>query len=186
MIIFELPLQQQAQMRIRRILAISVIFLASSLPLFFSGFFLSSRLVIRKLMLERVETEQLTTIKIPEKEIVWYNPGYEIIIEGKMFDIKSIHLEDGIYTISGLFDEDETELNNLEEDYASQEGNTKKTSHQIFQNCLGIIAVANELALIPKALEIQIEKNFFHYTSPIAEGYKQRIELPPNFRFSLI
>jgi hypothetical protein len=178
------PLQQQAQMRIRRILAISVIFLASSLPLFFSGFFLSSRLVIRKLMLERVETEQLTTIKIPEKEIEWYNPGYEIIIEGKMFDIKSIHLEDGIYTISGLFDEDETELNNLQEDFASQEGHSKKTSHQIFQNCLGIIAITNELTPIPNALQKILEKSFFHYTSPIAKGYKQCVELPPNIRLT--
>lgn len=137
-------------------------------------------------MLERVEKEQLTTIKIPEKEIEWYNPGHEIIIEGKMFDIKSIHLENGIYTISGLFDEDETELNNLEEDYASQEGNTKKTSHQIFQNCLGIIAITNELAYFPIAFESPNEKSYFYYASPIAKGHNQCAELPPNFRFVLV
>lgn len=166
-------------MRLRRIISISCIILASSLPLIFSGFFLSSRFMIRMNMFERVNKEQLTTIKIPENEIEWYNQGHELILEGKMFDVKAIHLENGIYTISGLFDDDETELDSIEEYYANQEGHSKKITFQIFQNFLGIIAITNKIVYFPIALLMPNENHFFKYTSSIAEGHKQRIKMPP-------
>jgi hypothetical protein len=169
-------------MRGKRIIAISLLVFASSLPIFFSGFFLASRLLIRITMLERVDEENVTTLFIPEKEFKWYNPGHEIIVGDKMFDVKSIHLSNGIYTIKGLFDENETELNKIEEDYTNnKESKSTRSPHQIFQSCLGIIAIPNVISEIPHPVRNTELFFFTTYSCPTLEGFPKLIELPPNY-----
>ena len=172
-------------MRGKRIIAISVLVFASSLPIFFSGFFLASRLMIRITMLERVDEEKLTTLLIPENEFRWYNPGHEIVVGGKMFDVKSIQLQNGVYNIKGLFDEHETELNKIEEDYTNNnEGNSSKSPHRIFQICLGIIGVTNDISEVDYTLVEQQPSYFIKYNSNTLDGFLHQLEVPPNFNLA--
>jgi hypothetical protein len=42
-------------------------------------------------MQERLETNHLRTITVPENDIHWIKDGKEIWVNGRMFDIKSSH-----------------------------------------------------------------------------------------------
>jgi len=60
-------------------------------------------------MKEKLETSLLQTITINEKEVVWMD-DHEIWVNEHMFDIETKKLENGIYTFTGLYDEEETNL----------------------------------------------------------------------------
>ena len=60
-------------------------------------------------MKEKLETSLLQTITINEKEVVWMD-DHEIWVNEHMFDIQAKKLENGIYTFTGLYDEEETNL----------------------------------------------------------------------------
>ena len=65
--------------------------------------------VIRHRMKEKLEQQQLQKIVIPESKVIWIDK-HEIRINDCMFDIHSSSLENGIYTFTGLYDEEETRL----------------------------------------------------------------------------
>jgi hypothetical protein len=68
---------------------------------------------IRHEMEEKLEKLHLQTIQIPVDEIVWYKKNKEIVVEGRLFDIKTLTIENGIATFRGLFDEKESDIKNL-------------------------------------------------------------------------
>jgi hypothetical protein len=80
------------------------------LPFFFYALFNIQQIRIQHLMKERLENQSLRQLVIAEQDIQWVNEGREILVDGKMFDIKTFHLEKGVYHISGLYDEEETSL----------------------------------------------------------------------------
>jgi hypothetical protein len=117
-----------------------ILFIAVSAPLFLSAVFLAGRLVIRHEMREKMEMEHVITIDVPANEFRWHKKNREIIINGKMFDVKSIVKDNNIYHISGLFDENESILDEeLKKMNDNEEGRQKK-ANIILQVCLGIIA----------------------------------------------
>jgi hypothetical protein len=65
--------------------------------------------VIRHGMKEKLELNKLQTISVPANEVVWMDE-HEIFINDYMFDIVSSTLKDGVYTFTGLYDEEETKL----------------------------------------------------------------------------
>jgi hypothetical protein len=97
-------------MDLRRTISIFIICFAASAPLFMPAYFITNRSLIRHQMMERMEKQHLTAIQVPAEEFHWYEKGREILVDGKMFDVKSIRLHNGTYFITGLFDEQETEL----------------------------------------------------------------------------
>ena len=80
------------------------------LPCLFCLYFQVKHHLIRVEMREKLERENLQTIVIPANEFRWYEEGREIIVEGTMFDVKTIVRRGDNYIITGLFDEAETEL----------------------------------------------------------------------------
>lgn len=57
-----------------------------------------------------LEKSALLTIKLPADQVQWFEEGREILVDGKMFDIKSYSITDGLFTAQGIFDEKETEV----------------------------------------------------------------------------
>ena len=89
------------------------------------AYFIASRQIIRSHMLENMENQNLVSLEVPATEFQWYEEGKEIIINGRMFDVKSIALSGGVYFIKGLFDEKETELKQaLQDQQDHQDGKT--------------------------------------------------------------
>ncbi len=69
--------------------------------------------MIRREMEEKLEAGfPLYTVRIPVNQIEWEKKGKEIHLQGKMFDIKTQVIKNGVATFTGLFDEDETALKN--------------------------------------------------------------------------
>jgi len=71
-------------------------------------------------MKEKLELEMLHTIVVPQAEVKWVNHKKEIRVNDKMFDVKSFTLKKGQYIFKGLYDEEETALNNYFEKSTDQ------------------------------------------------------------------
>ncbi len=86
--------------------------LTASPLLFISG--LQGFQLYLKSRVERVlESETLETLSFPVASVQWVEEGREILVEGKMFDIKDFTIKDGVFQATGFFDEDETKVVDL-------------------------------------------------------------------------
>ena len=122
--------------------------LTGAIPLLFTLFFLVKQQMIRFEMKEKLEKEFLHTICVPREEVTWVDYNKEIIVGDKMFDVKSFTEKDGLYFFMGLFDSEETALNDLlEKDRGDK--NEDELMGQLFQ-CLQspCINVAFDQAII--------------------------------------
>jgi hypothetical protein len=97
-------------MRLPKIIAGSPVILLILLPCLYCLYFQVKQQAIRMEMEERLESEQVQTVVVPVNEFRWYEEGREILVDGMMFDVKSMREENGNYIITGLFDENETKL----------------------------------------------------------------------------
>jgi hypothetical protein len=102
------------------------------MPLLFALFFLVKQQTIRHEMKERLERELLHTIAVPQDKVVWAKYNKEIIVEGKMFDVESYSIKDSVCVFTGLFDEEETALNDLLEKKTNDK-NENELLAQLFQ-----------------------------------------------------
>lgn len=91
------------------------------MPLLFTLFFLFKQQLIRHEMKEKLEEEMLHTVVVPAKQLIWVKYKKEIHVDGKMFDIKSMRIENDNYIFTGLYDDEETALNNYFENHTNQE-----------------------------------------------------------------
>src|SRR5215213_2892157 len=80
------------------------------LPCIYCLYFQVNEYRIWQQMEEKLESGQLQTIVVPVQNFHWYQENREIIVDGMMFDVKTISLEDDHYIVTGLFDEEETSL----------------------------------------------------------------------------
>lgn len=62
---------------------------------------------------ERMEPSSLQTIVVSESKVIWREEGREVTIDGEYFDLVSWKLEEGIYTLTGVYDKEETAITNL-------------------------------------------------------------------------
>lgn len=87
-----------------------VLLLIVTTPLFFSAFFLVKKKIIQREMEEKLEVASLQTITVSVSDFVWLKKGKEILVNGKMFDVKSHQINGGKITFTGLYDDKEKEL----------------------------------------------------------------------------
>lgn len=96
----------------KTISAIGMLILVS-LPGFLIVHYQVMQLRIQHHMEEKLEKEHIQIVHIPVNEIQWHKKNKEIIIDGKLFDIKSITLLNGVAECKGLFDEKETSIKEM-------------------------------------------------------------------------
>ena len=100
--------------------------LLGMLPLIFSLTVIVRKQQVLHRMKERMEKSLLHTIILEQDKVVWMKPGKEILVDGKMFDIKKTEETNGKIVFHGLYDEDETALkenvdNSMEKQRSSQQ-----------------------------------------------------------------
>jgi hypothetical protein len=167
-------------MSFRKTIALFSICLAALLPLCLSGFFLAGRVVIRITMLEKMENDQLQTVHIPTKAIRWYKKNHELTIDGKMFDVKSIRHSGDTSIITGLYDEEDTELHEAMAGMHEQKNHGHNQSLLLFQVCLGIVAEQNPL--MQQAFftgDARQNQSFVRYSENIPQIYLPCFSPPP-------
>jgi hypothetical protein len=104
---------------LKKITAFILVFIGFA-PVSFTMFLLIKQQSIRHSMKEKLEQKLLHNISVPESKVMWVKYKKEIRVDGKMFDIKSFSVENGHYHFTGLFDEEETTLNNYLEKNTEQ------------------------------------------------------------------
>lgn len=80
------------------------------LPLFFSGGLQLFQVYLKQRAIHKLETETLTQVKVPLEQVKWMEAGREVMINGKMFDLKTYAEADGFFTATGVWDEKETQV----------------------------------------------------------------------------
>lgn len=111
-----------------------LLLLLAAMPLLYALLIGIPQRAIQHKMKERLETQLLRTISVAKNDVHWIKDGKEIWVNGRMFDIKSSHLQkNGVYVFSGLYDEEETAL--LEQIQKDQQNNNSngKQLVQLFQ-----------------------------------------------------
>ena len=80
------------------------------IPVFIAVFFLAQQSFIRYEMKEKLEQEALQTFTVLEKNVTWIEKGKELIVDGRLFDVKSLKTKGEYVEVTGLFDEMESAL----------------------------------------------------------------------------
>lgn len=80
------------------------------IPVFIAVFFLAQQSFIRYEMKEKLEQEALQTFTVLEKNVTWIEKGKELIVDGRLFDVKSFKTKGEYVEVTGLFDEMESAL----------------------------------------------------------------------------
>jgi hypothetical protein len=109
-----------------------VFLLAGFMPVLFTLLFLFKQQLIRHEMKEKLETSLLQTITINEKDVVWMD-NHEIWVNEHMFDIHIKKLENGVYTFTGLYDEQETNLVKKHKDTTEKNNEENQVLSSLFQ-----------------------------------------------------
>ncbi len=91
---------------------ISILFLLTllSLPFFFVIIQQARQLHIQHIAKHRLEVKTLHTLVL--RKIEWVKKGKEIKVDGKLFDVKNIEKINGQLRVTGLFDYEETAIEN--------------------------------------------------------------------------
>lgn len=86
--------------------AFSLLFLLA-IPVLLSVTMLMKQKIMHYQREQRMVHEVLQTIQINTRNIFWIKPGKEVLIDGKMFDVKSLKTVGSYTHITGYFDEKE-------------------------------------------------------------------------------
>jgi hypothetical protein len=93
----------------KKILA-GMLLLIVAAPIFFFAGLLFQQKLIRHKMEEKLERSFLQTITVSKADFKWIKKNKEIIIEGKLFDVKEYSIKSDSVIFSGLYDEAESQL----------------------------------------------------------------------------
>lgn len=108
--------------------------MVSMLPVLLVLFFMYKREVIRHRMKEELEKQSLHTVTIKKSDVIWIKPEKEILVHGRMFDIKTSETKNGHTTFKGLFDEEETALKQLlDENWGKKSTDNTNVITRLFQ-----------------------------------------------------
>ena len=116
---------------LKKIIAL-VFLLPGFMPVLITLLFLYKQQLIRHEMKVKLETSLLQTIMINEKDVVWMD-DHEIWVNEHMFDIHAKKLENGMYTFTGLYDEQETDLVKKHKDTTEKNNEEYQLLSSLFQ-----------------------------------------------------
>lgn len=156
----------------KKISAICFILLGLS-PLLFAFFISVQKEEIYRKMKKRFEVERLQTIVLPENDVVWMDK-HEIWVNNSMFDIASKKLENGVYTFTGLYDNEETELANKEKETSEKNNESEKLLSHILRSLPVFFTVESDSQKMKKDRIV-----YFSFTSDYSKNPYHKVLVPP-------
>jgi hypothetical protein len=153
-----------------------ILLLLAALPLAYTLIIGIPQQAIRNRMKERMQTSSLQTISVPENEVQWIKEGEEIWMNGRMFDITTSHLQNGVYDFSGLYDNEETTfVDQLKKEQQNNPENNKQLV-QLFQLLQSIYSNQQEAIIFP---DHNPAGKFIPGNSPLSSQYISIFTPPP-------
>ena len=155
----------------------SVLLIASVIPFALVFFFHIKQQAVRYKMKERLEEHILHSITLSETDVHWINKKKEILVNGKMFDVKSFSVENGNYKFIGLYDDEETELTEqLENNFNKNNENGSWLISNLFQWLQSVYPNDNEGMLLT-LLQVQFNSPFININ--LRSPYRTILTPPP-------
>ena len=119
------------------------------------------------------EKGALQTVVLPENKVVWMDK-HEIWVNNSMFDIATKKLENGIYTFTGLYDEDETSLVVKEKESSKKNNEQNKRLSQLLKILPIFCSLFKESYQFEKPCSL-----FYSFVSERHENPFKKILVPP-------
>ena len=135
----------------KKILAFAMLLLVAA-PLFLILGHLVKRELIYHQMMEKLENNSLHTISIRLADINWIKKNKEVMVDGKLFDVKSWKIIDGQAKLVGLFDDEETKLEKEFSSTMQQNNNQQAPINQLALKFIFNFLFTNKQALLTPLL----------------------------------
>jgi hypothetical protein len=150
------------------------------LPMAFCVYFLQQQHIIKEQMEEELEKSSFATITVLKSDVQWVEFGKELIVNGEMFDVKSVIQKNDSLVISGLFD---TVEKALKQQLSSVLGKQKKTDtplQQLIAQFLSPIILTQNNVEIEPSFFSSTQKKYFTPTPNILSINLDITTPPPN------
>lgn len=126
------------------VLALSLVLILPSL-VFFA--YRVQQWQVRHEMEEKLESAYLETVSIPINEIDWFEEGKELLVNGKLFDVKSSTKIGSQIIFTGLYDEKETKIREKIKLVQQQNGQDQE-SNRLTHRVVSFVWYAEQLPVI--------------------------------------
>ena len=136
------------------------------------------QLHIRHQMEEKLEKQFIQTVRVPVHEIEWYRKDKEIIIAGKLFDIKSVSIENQVAVFEGLFDVKETSIKEQILALQQQQENSNE-KNRIVEKLVSTILFYEENSPQSSLYNISSSVNYYQRQSDIPLSTQLSPPAPP-------
>ena len=94
-----------------------------------------------------LESHDLQTVVVAERDVRWMD-DHEIWVNGSMFDIRTKTLSAGVYTFTGMYDADETELVKQQMNLRDEEGDASPFLSKLMSQLLSLFNEEQNTLLI--------------------------------------
>lgn len=156
----------------KKIAAIFFILLGFT-PLLFALFISLKKEQIHREIKKEFGKGNLQTVILSENEVIWMDK-HEIWVNNSMFDIATKKLENGIYTFTGLYDDDETKLVKKEKESSEKNNEQNKLLSQILKTLPVFCTSSGELIHFKKPCSL-----FYSFVLEYYEEPFKKILIPP-------
>ena len=95
---------------VKKQLTAFALLLLVALPVFLSVSFYIKQQLVQHQREQRLKTEVIETITVDAEKIDWIETGKEILVDGKLFDVKSFKISGNNIVLTGFFDAKEEKL----------------------------------------------------------------------------
>lgn len=153
-------------------ISVLALLLCLAAPLFFYAGFVIKQHNIRSSMKQQLKKQLLQTVTVSKHNLVWYDDGKEVSINGRMFDVVTVKEQGENIILTGLYDTDEDKLHDAL-DKAMQQKNKRQASGNWLIKIFSIQAVS-----FKKMPDIDIQ---WSYTTPAQDFYLETIPAAPFF-----
>ena len=114
----------------KQITALGLLLLVA-LPLLLSVCIYLKQNILQNQRKQRFETEQLQTITVSCEKVIWVQAEKEILIDGKLFDVKSFKIVDQKIILTGFYDNKEDKLVKDTGDLVNKKNDSGSSSNQL-------------------------------------------------------
>jgi hypothetical protein len=148
-----------------------------ALPLLVSIAYTLQKRYVQHQMKEQLEKASLQTLLLQPDQLHWAKAGKELWVNNQLFDVKDIQLTNKGYLIQGLFDTQETAINQK----AAQQSDAQSNGAQLALQCLvlALYPPTENVILLPIPTAQQ-QQQYGYYQSDIHSISLGVITPPPN------
>lgn len=114
----------------KQITALGLLLLVA-LPLLLSVCIFVKQSLLQNQRKQRFETEELQTVTVSSKKINWVKAEKEILIDGKLFDVKSFKTSGSNIVLTGFYDHKEDNLVKHIKNLSQQKNDSNDSANQL-------------------------------------------------------